>query len=227
MDYSKTKKFWEKADKKVHSDISEDVFLFYYNKINEYLNFSKNDNVLDIGCGDGSVDKYVKNIVSSLAGFDFSSNLIKKALLKNPEVNYWEQSFLDEYKTKGFDKAFSFSAMFYCKPADIYLFIDKSVDCLNANGIVGHFDVPDVKKMGKYYLKQKGSINKIKGIINYFRFRISYGLGIHINIWKNDGSYWQYFNKIENYCISRGYKYKIIDSHSPYRNHILIFKNDQ
>lgn len=227
MDYNKTKTFWEKTDKKVHSDVSEDVFLFYYNKINDLMKFEISDNVLDIGCGDGSIDKYVIKNTGCLSGFDFSSTLIDKAKLKNPEVNYWEQSFLDDYKNKGFDKAFSFSVMFYCKPCDICTFIDKSVESLNKNGVVGHFDVPDIKKMGKYYLKQKGIVNKTKGIINYFRFKISYRLGIHLTIWKNDGSYWQYFDKIERYCKSKNYKTEIYPSHSPYRNHILIFKNDQ
>lgn len=74
------------------------------------MNLKDDENILDIGCGDGGVDYFLKNNCKSLCGFDFSESKLQKAMIRNSECKYWINSFLDDYNNN-FDKAFSFSVM--------------------------------------------------------------------------------------------------------------------
>ncbi|WP_061320772.1 class I SAM-dependent methyltransferase [Clostridium botulinum] len=213
ISYKKCNEEWEKESKKVHGQMSFDSFKKYSEYINSLLNLNKYEDLLDIGCGEGSIDYFLKNKCKVLSGFDFSKNKLNKAIDKNAECKYWNQSFLDEYKYKNFNKAFSFGVIQYCKPKDLEKFILNSVEAVKNTGVVFHMDMPDKDKMHNYYWDsykiEKKEIESIKD---------------QIKLIFNDGSYWHDINDISKICSKNNINIKIVDSLSNYRTHIILRK---
>lgn len=212
--YKECSQYWEKDSSKVHGEISEDIFKNYSENINKILQLSNDECVLDVGCGEGSIDFFLKSKCKALYGFDFAQNKLFKAMNKNKDCIYWQQSFINSYKLRNFDKIFSFSVMQYCKPCDIEEFILNSITAIKDEGIVFHLDVPDKHKMHNYYwdnyriLKEETDdfIDKQELIFN-------------------DGSYCHDLNFITEICNRNRISVKIIDSECNYRSHLIFTKN--
>lgn len=137
---------WEDPEKKVHGDISQEAMESRAQYIVKALNLKKTDCVLDIGCGEGLTDYYIKEKCGKLKGIDFAKSRIAEAKKRNPECDYFEASFLENYKEKcqNVNKVFSDNVMQYCKPEDTYSFLRNSIAVLGKEcGELMHFDVPD------------------------------------------------------------------------------------
>lgn len=219
MTYDDTRQYWESLDAKAHLDISPSAIRSYVDRIEQVINFDKDSIVLDVACGDGLIDELIKKEVGSLSGFDFSKTRIDQAKERNPECDYWVQSFLDSYKHKGYDIIFSYGSMQYCKPSNAELFINNSIDALSDNGILAHIDVPDLSKIDKYFFRTKNIKNYAMGLARLIKFNF------HKDslLW-DDGTYVHDIKKLEKDYSSLGYKIMVFDSRAEYRSHILIRK---
>lgn len=225
MDYQKTKKHWEQDSITVHADVSDESIKKLSQIIIEYCQPNMNETILDIGCGDGLVDHYIKSHVRELHGFDFSEHLIKRAKENNPECQYWCQSFLEPVKNNIlYDKAFSFSVFQYCKPTDIELILKSSVNCLKSGGFVTHLDVLDGSKMRFLYFRKKTIYKTFSGIISVILYKCFSLFNISVPVWK-DGTYWHKMKKIVKECDKLGFKTEISDALCKYRSHLKIYKN--
>ena len=217
MNYQRIKKYWEKEESKVHRGNENDLRKFAENIV-EILELNYNQRILDVGCGEGSVDFYLKQKVKKLSGFDFSSNKLAKAIKKNPECHYWNQSFLNDYKDKNFDVVFSFSVMQYCHPLHQFEFLDKSIMAVTSNGLVAHLDIPDYSKIFQYYITgQEGIRKKIIGCLKYIIYKIYPFLILY-----RDGSYWSNLKKLKRHLEANGFHVDLKDSECYYRSHLVI-----
>lgn len=218
-DYLKCKSIWDKDETLVHGDVSPEAM----KKISEYIHDiimpSKEDIILDVGCGDGVIDQFLYGESQKYMGFDFSESKIRIAKKNNPKIDYWNQSFLDEIKTPTCikpNKVFSFSVMQYCKKEDLYTFISNQINCLekDGNGLVYMMDVPDVDKAYNYYTILFPKLTK-----SYIeRHRKDF-----VSIFK-DGSYWidmEYVKSILSQfeCIR---DVEMIEGMSDYRTTLII-----
>jgi NDP-4-keto-2,6-dideoxyhexose 3-C-methyltransferase len=101
-----------------HSSISSlmiDHLKLKYNKINNFLNLSSKNNILDIGCNDGTFLGFFKKNKCKRFGIDPSSKKFKKYFQKNIDVAYKffsKENVIKSFGEKKF-KLISSIAMFY------------------------------------------------------------------------------------------------------------------
>ena len=103
-----------------------------FKQINDILHFAKDDVVIDIGCGDGEIDKLIKS--KCLYGIDIAESKIKKAKENNPQFCYKVQSMLDSYQFDNANKIFSYSVLQYCRPSDVNIVLKNSLDACAKSG---------------------------------------------------------------------------------------------
>lgn len=198
LSYDQVKEVWEDEAKLVHGNM-EDAER-YYSCINAVLEFKETDNVIDIGCGDGTIDSYIH--VNRLYGIDISENKLNAARRKNPNYIYSKQNFLDEIdfdEINLYNKCFSYSVVQYCRPEDIDKLLKNSIDFILktkkteggvSHKIVAHLDVPDIEKAYLYYQLWYGIS---KDIFLKYKDRIR-------TIF-SDGSYWHDMRAIKEKCL--------------------------
>lgn len=176
------KRFW--ATRNVHGDMSKTAFIEYAKRINLNMNFTANDSILSMGCGDGILDKMLvdKFSIEKIYGFDFSKQKIRQAKNNNPIGVYWVQSFMDDIKFNKYDinKMYSFSVMQYCPSESIYDFFKNQIEFAvkqnNNEVIIYHGDVPDKNLAHNWYhMYRKDIVEKYKD-----KLRLIF----------NDNSYW-------------------------------------
>lgn len=230
--YINVKNIWEDPNVKVHGTLElED----YSKNIGDCLKLTDNDTLLDIGAGDGTVDSYLKKRVKQVLGFDFSERKIQEAKQKSPENIYWTQSFLDSYSIPGdieVNKAFSSGVLQYCKPEDTGRYLENSIEVMKKAGIkegmIVHFDIPDVNKAYLYYKEIYGVSETVFGR-NLENIRLIFP----------DGSYWHDMSRLKKQCetilekvigisISNGEgEVYIKDSKCYYRSDLFIVINGE
>lgn len=194
-DYSDVKKKYTGDQKYMHGDMTNPQY--YFKCIDEVLAFQETDNVVDIGCGEGTIDSYI--CVNNLYGIDISPGNIENAKKKNPNYEYHEQNFIDEMNLPddiSYNKCFSYGVFQYCKPEDVEKLIKNSIDTILRDGLRGgvkmiaHLDVPDIEKAYDYYHRAYGITE---------RFFAKHKKGIKMIF--SDGSYWHDMRDIKKKCI--------------------------
>ena len=108
----KDKTFWENWSKK-HKGLSAVIIAskpivmyrnFLENIVFNYVKLNKNDNILEIGCGNGRWIRRLENKgFENLTGIDFSKNLIKEAKRYSKAKFYVMNSARLKFKNKSFD----------------------------------------------------------------------------------------------------------------------------
>lgn len=190
--YKECQTIWEDPEVKVHSDLSEDAMMSIASYITMVLKINKADNILDIGCGDGRLDFYLKKQANELHGIDFSKSKLEEAKKRNTEVSYYEKSFLDNIELGGINKVYSYSVMQYCKPEDIRTFFEKQFNLVGGvksqDKMIVHLDVPDLSKALLYYKRKEPDISDDYIKENQNKLRTIF----------DDGSYWHNMNEVRN-----------------------------
>jgi len=220
LNYKKVKQYWENNNSKDHPDCDEKGYTHYAGRIKELISLTSNEDVLDVGCGEGLIDFHLKKHCKSLQGFDVTERKTSLAKKNNPEIKYWQQSFLEEYKYKNFDKIFSFSVMQYCKPTDIDNFLDNSFAAVKKEGTVFHLDVPDREKMKKYYFRPRKItiLKKMAALILYVQHLLNKNALLFM-----EGSYWHDLKKLKKKYEKKGIIVKINNAESIYRSNIIFY----
>lgn len=129
-------KFWlkdypENIDNKDRPDIPKDFdlnlrkkdydYTKLFDEINKIVKFQKNDKILDVGCGDGTLDELIYPHVAKIAGIDYSRQLIDvakknrtKAKLSGRKYTLETMDAIDIlYPKEKFDKAISIAVVQY------------------------------------------------------------------------------------------------------------------
>ncbi|WP_042705933.1 class I SAM-dependent methyltransferase [Methanomicrobium mobile] len=226
MSYSSAKNHWELESSTVHTRTDESTFKNMSIIISDAIDIQPSDDILDIGCGEGSIDYYLKQNCHTLSGFDFSESKIDAARKKNPECRYEIHSFLDKYPKYKANKLFSYGVAQYCNPADLKTFIQQQVECIFDNKtqikreddmqdyLIAILDIPDKSKAFEYY--------KYHYKLSSLTLENCDSLLDKFNAIYTDGSYWQDLKMMEHIVLSFGLSSEIIDSNCSYRSHLII-----
>lgn len=217
LSYEETKELWEMEDIKVHNSEEMNYFNEFFKEIQSIMKLSNKERVLDVGCGDGKIDYFIKNVCKELNGFDFSETKLEKARDLNPNCIYWNQSFLSPYKANNYDVVFSYGVLQYCKKNDVEKFLLNALDSLNDNGILYIFNVP---------VKEKLHIG-FKKFFENIPFDIIEEHKDEINELFHDGSNWHEESHIKVICNKYNLNLKILNDlgiEGQYRSHFIICK---
>lgn len=225
LTYEKVQQLWNDKKKLVQGDIMTNG-QHYYSCVDEVMEFQETDNVVDIGCGEGTMDSFIH--VNKLYGIDFSKSKLDEARKKNPKYTYHEQSFLDKIDPANheiYNKCFSFSVFQYCKPEDADRLLQNSIDVVlkktetTYGGVkmVAHIDVPDIEKAYLFYRYNYGISKTVFAKYKEEIKTIFY-----------DGSYWHDMNALKEKCLKylaekavEGIVY-VGNSHYYYRSNLVI-----
>jgi len=106
MDYNYQKSYWNKM-----ADSKNFTTPFQFNVFSKYI--SKNDTILDIGCGYGrTLDQLYEKGYNNLYGIDFSKNMIDRGKLQYPHLNLeCTDSKTLEYEDNSFDAVIILAAL--------------------------------------------------------------------------------------------------------------------
>lgn len=111
---------------------------------------SRGNELLDVGCGHGWHDKFLKKNFK-ITGIDFSRTILKLAKRRNPEITYKQGDMRNFNLNKKFDIVMSFDAMMHNLN---YKDLRATIKCLSkhlANGGVLIFHLDKLKENFKQY----------------------------------------------------------------------------
>jgi SAM-dependent methyltransferase len=138
-----------------------------WSDISNKLQFSRNNSLLDIGCGFGELTSYCieasKELDLSLHLLDIPDVItrIKDEMSKNLPMNvaFWNCIFPNTKSLKSFPRGFDFilaySVIHYTDEPEI--FIDSAVSLLNEGGRLLIGDLPNVNKKGRFLSSPSGA----------------------------------------------------------------------
>lgn len=206
ISYEECQNLWEDAETLVHHDTSLKLIKEISEHIIDRCCLTKDDVLLNVGCGDGLFDSLIAEYVKGFYGIDFSNQKLSIAKSNVKSGHYYQQSFLDKYCDALYlakpTKIYSYSVAQYCKPADLDTFIYNQL-CLcteNREYVIAHLDIPDKEKAVYYYQKQNPEITKEM-------------LDGNVKTLFGDGSYWHDMGDFEQIAKKYGLECEITDAH--------------
>jgi SAM-dependent methyltransferase len=128
--------------------IGQEVDFFVELKARHLLKLAKsyfgrldNIKVLDIGCGIGMVDKYLKTELSELYGVDIEPGVIERAKQNNPEINYELYDGIRlPFENENFDICFAVNVMHHVPTSQWENFLIEAKRVLKKNGIIAIYE---------------------------------------------------------------------------------------
>ena len=153
-------------------DATSEIIKFLDSNYNYKL--KNTDNILDIGCGVGRLERFIAPYVKHIIGIDISNNMIKVAidLLKNFKNVSFNETFGDGSLkfVQEFDMIFSYGTFGFVEKNVIENYIKSGYKCLKPGGIFV-FQIPNYK----IWVGLFNGCDKVK-IIERFRLLITFGL---------------------------------------------------
>lgn len=121
------------------ADFSQDGFsdIAQINAIVDNIPPSEDLHILDIGCGNGKMLKYLQSKTNAyIHGFDYSKNAIKSALADGNKKSDFRVGIIGKikYKAKTFDMITSMDTMYFAK--DMSLFVAQILKWLKPQGVL-------------------------------------------------------------------------------------------
>lgn len=120
-------------------DFSQDGFsdINQVNMILPYIHEGESVRILDIGCGNGKMLRYLRSKTNcSICGFDYSENAIKSAKEYSDENSDYRVGIIGEinYPNESFDVIISMDTMYFSK--DMVSFVGQIKSWLKKNGTI-------------------------------------------------------------------------------------------
>ena len=147
----KSEVFREYCEKAFGADFSQDGFsdLSQLKEILNMVSLNHMSNVLDIGCGNGKMLKYIQMITGAfITGFDYSEKAIASAKRDLNEKSSFEVGIIGQidYKVETFDLITSMDTMYFAK--DMNVFVAQLYNWLKVGGhfICGYQEGDVMKK---------------------------------------------------------------------------------
>lgn len=203
------KNYWAKCDK-THGNTSYDSFKFYYKKIIQVMEPTKNDVILDAGCGGGELTYLFHKDGFNVKGFDSSNYLISKANNRFGSDLFYVDNFIDmNNKKEKFTKVFINGAFFYIHPKYHKTALKNLYDIVADGGAVYVFDDPDYSKRNRWHDQYLFNV-----LTFFFPVYDPYMSG-----------FWVKTDDIKKIALDIGFsKVEKLDSWAYYRSHHILFK---
>ncbi len=154
-----SREYWERKEAKVHGDSTDEDFDSYAKWVIEILEPEENETILDIGCGEGSISKRVKEKSGAdFSGLDFSGTLLRTAKKNVPQLSCILCDALKglPFKDGCFDKIVSFTFFQYVPHAQARHVIKECKRVFKQGGLICHLDIPDRSKVPTYFASLVG-----------------------------------------------------------------------
>jgi len=197
--------YWNKCSL-THSDMSENIFQYYFEQIKNIILPSKNHSILDYGCGFGEISLFFYNEGYCIECCDISSTCIEKT--KKLGLKAFMCNELNNHTNK-YDIIFINNAFFYIHPLHRKKTLKTLYNKLAPLGRLYIFDEPD-------YLKREHlNMSKIKYLFTSIFPVYQHELAGFFN-----NPY-----KMQRTGLACGFKKTdVMDSWCNYRSHFIFYK---
>jgi 2-polyprenyl-3-methyl-5-hydroxy-6-metoxy-1,4-benzoquinol methylase len=162
------------------------------------LEINRDDNILDMCCGNGIITSQISKICNSVIGVDFSKYLIyiAKKYHKPDNVNYYCMSILDrkirKLIHKPFTKIYMYSSLQYFTRPDLKRILEQIRDLSSSNAVIFIGEIPDKDRIWNFF-------NTDERRKNYLKNKKHNAIGTW---WKKED--------IENICINNGFEIQFL-----------------
>lgn len=120
--------------------------------IEELLEISSGDKVLDVCCGNGMITAEIAHKVNDIMGVDFSQKLITQAIELHPGIEFDQQDAMNLLLPEKFDKIYlAFSFQYFDSYEKGKAVINKLKQHARPGAKILLTDIPDQKRWGKFY----------------------------------------------------------------------------
>ncbi len=203
-----SKDYWAKCDK-THRDTSWKKFQLYYMNIKEIMNPTKNNSILDAGCGGGELTWLLHREGFNVKGFDSSEYLIRKARKRFGNDLFFVDDLTNLKTEEKFSKVFLNNAFFYIHPSYYKVVLKNLYRVTEDNGTAYLFDDPDYSKRNMW---DKGHIVNI----------LTFFLPVYN---ARTGGFWVKTSSIRKKAVNAGFSnIEKLDSWACYRSHHILSK---
>jgi ubiquinone/menaquinone biosynthesis C-methylase UbiE len=97
--------------------------------------------VLDVGCGTGTTDRFLRERVGSLSGVDVSEEMLIKARSNVKDVDFrWYDGEKLPFPDESFDAVVAICVLHHVPPSNRYKFVNEMVRVTRSNGVVAVFE---------------------------------------------------------------------------------------
>lgn len=145
--------------------VDRKVYQRTFDDINSKMKFGKDDVVLDVGCGNGEIAKFIAPFVGKMVLIDGASNMLEFARqsLKNFTNVEFSQTDINkniDFSALGrFDKIICYSVVHYLDNYQRFeSLLQELIKALNPRGRILVGDIPLVDKREKYLLERKKKV---------------------------------------------------------------------
>lgn len=197
----------------------EVIYKSYLDTVVSILNPSKDDKILDAGCGDGRLIYEIRDSNAELVGVDYSERAIAFAKIFSPKVPFYIEDLTKKthFKSGSFNKIVSIETLEHIHPTKIDLFLSELKRLSKKEGTIiitvpsinlpllekhyQHFNEELVNKIiGKYFkiIKIIGFHNKSR-IFNFVFYLLRYPMLVIDPINKFNKLKLSYSNFISNF----------------------------
>jgi SAM-dependent methyltransferase len=200
--------YWAKCDK-THRDTSWNKFQLYYRNIKEIMNPTKNDSILDAGCGGGELTWLLHRDGFNVKGFDSSEFLIRKAKKRFGNDLFFVDDLINLKTEEKFSKVFLNNAFFYIHPSYYKVILKNLCRVTEDKGTVYLFDDPDYSKRNMW--DKRYLVNILTFFLPVYNARTS--------------GFWVKTSSIRKKALNAGFSnVEKLDSWAYYRSHHIISK---
>jgi cyclopropane fatty-acyl-phospholipid synthase-like methyltransferase len=131
--------------------ITDELWGFTLNKIDEVFNVNEGDNVLDLCCGNGLLSKHYNNKGAKVTAVDVSSALLDN-ISKIDGITAINSDIRSlNFENNSFEKVILYAGIQYLNDKESIELIQNIYNWLKPNGCLFIGDVPDVKKRWDFY----------------------------------------------------------------------------
>ncbi len=212
------KKYWANCSN-THGDTTFTSFEYYYGELKKLVLPTKDDFVLDAGCGSGELTHLFHKNGFNIRGFDSSTYLISNAKTKfGGRLFYVDDLVNMTHKNEKFTKIFLFGVFFYVHPAYYATVLRNLYDITEDGGMVYLVDNPDYPKRDKWY----GQSFSDRWYKRLFLNVLTSFLPVYD---PHSAGFWVKSKNIEKSAYAAGFsKVRRLDSWAYYRSDYILFK---
>jgi len=196
-------------------EVSWEPYEFQYSRIKETMKPTKDDSILDVGCGSGELTYLFRKDGFNVKGFDSSQTSISKAMTRFGKNLFYQDDLLDmkNLRTK-YTKVFLNGVFLVIHPAYYSAVLRNLYDITRENGIVYLFNNPDYSKRNICYSKFRMRTHLLNVVTHFFP---AYK--------PNQSAFWVKTQNVKKAAFASGFsKFEQMDSWSDHRTHFILHK---